>query len=163
LALWSEAGLNDGWRRHLVTISQSYSKRPYWPAIKPTVESVYRDDAHTIDEVCWRTLIAAASILKPGCRFVRSSSLGATSTKGDLVFDLVRAVGGTSYLTGRPGTAYLPMARFARAGIEIVVQEWRAPTTRHGLANPSIIDLLANLGAESSKEILSGSPTAPAG
>jgi WbqC-like protein family len=159
LALWSEARINEGWRKHLVTITQCYSKRRYWTTVKPMIESVYDEDAYTIDEVCWRTLTGAASILKPTCRFIRSTSLGIRSAKGDLVFDLVRAVGGTSYLTGAPGTGYLPLDKFAEAGIEIAVQEWRAPVTRHGLANPSIIDLLANVGPDAAREVLSGPPS----
>jgi hypothetical protein len=120
------------------------------------IESVYDNDANTIDAVCWRTLQAAKDILRPACTVVRSSSLPTDSVKGDLVLELVRAVGGTSYLTGAPGLAYLPVDRFAEYGIEIAVQAWPAPSTRHGLVNPSIIDLLANSGPEVARVVLSG-------
>ena len=33
-----EVGLNDDWRKHLVTIRQCYSRRPYWPTISSMVE-----------------------------------------------------------------------------------------------------------------------------
>jgi len=158
LALWSEVGLNDDWRKHLVTITQCYSKRPHWRAISSMIESVYSEDANTIDAVCWRTLQAARGILRPECYFIRSSSLPVDSVKGDLVLELVQAVGGTSYLTGAPGLAYLPVDRFAERGIEVVVQAWQAPTTQHGLVNPSIIDLLANVGPELAREVLSRPP-----
>jgi WbqC-like protein family len=155
-ALWSEAGLNEGWRRHLETIRQCYSKGPHWKTISAMVGSVYAEDADTIDAVCWRTLNGTASILQPSCRFVRSSSLGGiNSSKGDLVLDLVQAMGGTTYLTGAPSVDYLPMDRFTEAGVRLVVQEWQAPITRHGLANPSIIDLLANVGPDEAREVLS--------
>ena len=71
------------------------------------------------------------------------------------MLELVEAVRGTSYLTGAPGLAYLPVERFAERGIEIVVQAWAAPSTRHGLANPSILDLLATSGAEVARDVLS--------
>jgi hypothetical protein len=158
LALWSDAGLNTGWQRHLTTITQCYSKRPYWPVIEPVVQDVYRASASTIDEVCWRTLIASASVLNPNLRIVRSSTLDVRSTKGDLVLDLVKAVGGTTYLSGSPGTAYLPQERFAEAGVEIVIQAWQAPVTRHGLTNPSVLHLLATTGPECSREVLSRPP-----
>lgn len=151
---WADAGLNDGWRKHLTTITQSYSKRPHWADVREVVEAVYRDDADTIDEVCFRTLRGAASLLSPRCRFVRSSSLTAQSAKGDLVLELVEAVGGTSYICGEPGVSYLPVEKFEAAGVEIVVQRWQAPKARHGLANPSIIDLLANVGIDGAKQIL---------
>jgi hypothetical protein len=158
-ALWSEAGLNEGWRKHLTSIRRCYSRRPYWKAISEVVDGVYDSDAETIDSVCWRTLTAVASVLEAPCCFVRSSSLGVTSAKGDLMLDLVQAVGGTSYLTGAPGAAYLPRERFAELAIGIEVQDWRAPVTRHGLVNPSVIDLLANLGPDGARRVLAQSPT----
>ena len=158
LALWSEAGLNDGWRKHLTTITQCYSKRPHWPEIRGFIDSVYRDDAHTIDEVCLRTLDAAASMLRPDCRFVRSSSLPVVARKGDLVLELAQAVGGTSYICGDPGAAYLPLEKFAAAGIDVLVQRWQAPATRHGLTNPSIIDLLATVGVQTARAVLADQP-----
>jgi hypothetical protein len=157
-AKWSDAGLNDGWQRHLATITQCYSKRPHWATVRPMVESVYAAEASTIDEVCWRTMEAARSVLEPECRFVRSSSLGVESSKGELVLELVKAVGGTHYLSGAPGLSYLPLEKFADAGIETVVQSWQAPATRHGLTNPSIVDLLANLGIDQTRETISAPP-----
>jgi hypothetical protein len=151
---WGEAGLNDGWRKHLATLTQCYSKRPHWQAIKPAVEAVYEEDAKTIDAVCWRSLEATASVLHPECRFLRSSTMGVESSKGELVLDLVKEVGGTSYLSGAPGMSYLPLDRFADAGVDVVVQDWQAPVTRHGLANPSVVDLLANLGPEATRVCL---------
>lgn len=162
LASWADAGINDGWRKHLTTITQSYSRRSHWSAIRDAVESVYRADAATIDQVCFRTLESMVSLLKPSCRFVRSSALNAQSAKGDLVLDLVQAVGGTSYICGAPSRSYLPLDKFAAAGVEVVVQRWQAPVTRHGLANPSILDLLANTGVNAARDILAGDPSSSA-
>ena len=78
------------------------------------------------------------------------------------MLELIQAVGGTSYLTGAPGLAYLPVDRFADRGIELVVQAWQAPATQHGLVNPSIIDLLATVGLERAREVLSQPPFYPA-
>ena len=160
LALWSEAEVQPAWRRHAVTIRQCYSKRPHWRSIGTAVEAVYARDATTISEVCWRTFQTCLSLLVPRVRVIRSSDLGVGSAKGDLVLDLVKAVGGSSYLCGKPGLSYLPVERFRRAGVEIAVQDWNAPTARRGLANPSIIDLLANVGPAMAREVLSDRPAA---
>jgi WbqC-like protein family len=155
LALWSEAGVQPTWRRHMVTIRQCYSKRPHWNTVAPVVEAVYEDEAETIAEVCWRTFQACQRLLAPQARIVRSSDLPVNSAKGELVLDLVKEVGGTSYIAGRPGLSYLPLERFRREGVEVVTQDWKAPFARQGLANPSILDLLANAGLATTKEILS--------
>jgi hypothetical protein len=76
--------------------------------------------------------------------------------------DLVAAVGGTSYLTGRPGAQYLPVDRFAESEIAIEVQEWAAPETAGGLRNPSILHLLAVHGVEATACLLA-TPPVPAG
>lgn len=155
LVLWSEAGAQPAWRRHMVTIRQCYSKRPHWNTVARTVEAVYEHEAATIEEICWRTFQACLRLLAPDVQVVRSSDLDVHSAKGDLVLDLVKKVGGTSYISGGPGLSYLPLDRFRHEGVDVVVQAWKAPTTRRGLADPSILDLLANNGLSSAKAILS--------
>ena len=155
LALWSEAGVQPDWRKHLMTIRQCYSRRPHWSAVEQAVEAVYEHEAATIAEVCWRTFQTVLELLDPAVHVVRSSDLNVHSTKGDLVLDLVKSVGGTSYISGAPGLSYLPLERFRREGVDVMVQAWKAPVTRWGLADPSVLDLLANTGVSSAREILS--------
>jgi WbqC-like protein family len=154
LALWSEAGVQPAWRRHAVTIRHCYAKRPYWDKVAQAVEAVYETEAETIAEVCWRTFQACLGLLAPSVRVVRSSDLGVRSAKGDLVLDLVKEVGGTSYICGGPGLSYLPLERFRREGVDVVVQAWQAPVTRSGLADPSVLDLLANTELTAARDIL---------
>ena len=155
LALWSEAGVQPTWRRHMTTIRHCYSKRPHWSAIAEPVDAVYQRDAETINEACWRTFQTCLKLLAPNTRIFRSSDLGVYSAKGELVLDLVKTIGGTSYISGGPGLSYLPLQRFHEAGVDIAVQSWKAPIARRGLADPSILDLLANEGVSAAREILS--------
>lgn len=161
LALWSEAGVQPTWRRHMATIRHCYSKRPHWSAIAQPVDSVYQRDAETINEACWRTFQTCLQLLAPQTRVVRSSDLDVHSAKGQLVLDLVKKVGGTSYISGAPGLSYIPLERFRQAGVDVVVQAWKAPIARRGLADPSILDLLANVGSSTAREILSEVSLAP--
>lgn len=154
-SLWSAAGLNDGWSDHRTTISQCYSRRPFWPVVEALLDPVYAPSAETIDEVCWRTFTVVSSVLTPTCRVIRSSELDVSSAKGQLVLDLVLAVGGTSYLSGGPGATYLPQQEFDQAGVAIEVQNWEAPTTRGGLRNPSVLHLLANSDLDETRHRLS--------
>lgn len=157
-ALWSDVQVNDGWRKHETTIRHCYAGHPHWEVVQPLVEPVYGPDAKTIEEVCWRTFDAVATVLQPECRVVRSSTLGVTTAKGELILDLVQAVGGNEYLSGLPGVSYLPQDAFADAGVRIVAQDWQAPVTEHGLANPSIVHLLAEQGA-AARDTVSGAPS----
>jgi hypothetical protein len=140
---WGQASLNQGWRRHEKTIRQCYARRPHFELVERLLPDVYGPDAQTIEQVCRRTFDKVAEVLQPRCRVVRSSSLGLLSTRGQLVLDLVKAVGGGVYLSGGPGAAYLPRDRFEAAGVGVEVQSWAAPRTKGGLSNPSILHLLA--------------------
>lgn len=158
--LWAEAGLNEGWQRHERSIRHCYSGYPAWPTVEPLLEGVYGRPADTIDEVCWRTFEGVANLLAVTARVVRASGLGVSSSKGQLVLDLVTAVGGTTYLSGGPGAAYLPIERFAEAGVAIEVQDWPAPVTRHGLTDPSVLHVLAQEGPQAAAGVL-GPRTSP--
>jgi LmbE family N-acetylglucosaminyl deacetylase len=59
---------------------------------------------------------------------VRSSALGPTGTKDDLVLDLCRRTGATTYLSGTLGRRYLREDRFAEAGIRVT---YTRPTAGH--------------------------------
>jgi hypothetical protein len=152
--LWSEAKLNEGWTKHRKTIQRCYARRPHWSVLEPLLDPVYQPEAETIETVCWRTFQAVASLLQPSCKVLRSSELEVSGTKGELIFKLVSAVGGTSYLTGQPGAAYLDEALFAARGIAIEKQLWPAPSTKYGLQNPSILHLMAENGINGSRQVL---------
>jgi hypothetical protein len=143
-ATWGEAGLNDGWQRQARSIQSCYSRAPHWPVVEELITPVYDRPADTIDEVCWRSFDAIRQRLQVSCEVIRSGSLPLSTSKGELVLDIVQQVGGTHYLSGLPGMSYLPVSEFEQAGVAIEVQDWSAPVTRHGLANPSVLHLLAH-------------------
>lgn len=145
-ASWRDALVHEGWNRQARTIEGCYRRAPHWPVIARLSHDVYDDEARTIDEVCWRTFEAVRQILHPKVSVLRSSDLEIHSQKGDLVLDLVTAVGGSSYLCGAPGADYLSAEAFAERGVQIEVQRWTAPITAGGHSNPSILHLIAHDG-----------------
>lgn len=152
--LWKDVGINEGWQRHLKTITQCYARAPYATQVGELLNLVYGSGATTIEEVCWRTFSSVYDCLGASCRIVRSSDLNAASAKGELVLDLVKEVGGDTYISGQPGMTYLPLDKFERSGITVVPQLWKAPATAHGLRNPSILHLLAHEKLEFACELL---------
>ncbi|WP_214325859.1 WbqC family protein [Nonomuraea sediminis] len=153
---WSEARLSDGWLKHRTSILHCYARSAHWDVVKPMLDPVYQPDATTIEAVCWRSFCAISSLLQPSCKVIRSSDLDVSGAKGELMLNLVSAVGGSSYLTGQPGAAYLDQPAFAARGIAIETQSWAAPSTKHGLKNPSIIHLVAENGIDDTKDLLAG-------
>lgn len=143
---WMDARIHEGWTRQARTIEGCYRRAPHWPMIAQLSHEVYDEAARTIDQVCWRTFDAVRQVLHPKALVLRSSDLDIHSRKGDLVLDLVTAVGGSSYLCGAPGAEYLSAEAFAERGVNIEVQRWTAPVTAGGHSNPSILHLIAHHG-----------------
>ena len=96
-------------------------------------------------------LRAAFAIRTP---LVNSSELDVAGAKGELVLNLCQAVGADALLVGLGGSrGYLDRAAFARAGIELVFQEFNHPVyPQRGsapfIAGLSAVDLLLNCGPQ---------------
>ncbi|MDD5250646.1 MAG: WbqC family protein [Rhodocyclaceae bacterium] len=94
---------------------------------------------------------------------VRSSALDVAGSKSELILNLCRAVGADAYLAGLGGSRhYLDREAFARAGIEIVWQDFRHPRYAQCgggdfVAGLSAVDLLFTQGP-SGRGLLLGQP-----
>jgi hypothetical protein len=86
---------------------------------------------------------------------VRSSQLGVSGAKSELIIDICRAVGADTFLGGLGGTrTYLDREAFERAGIRVQWQEFQHPTYKQAGTAPftaglSSVDLLFNCGPQS--------------
>ena len=93
-------------------------------------------------------------------RFLRSSEFGFKSHKSELVLDLIKAVGGTSYITGWGARDYLDHELLDRNGINVEYMDYQlSPYPQlHGPFCPyvSILDLIANVGSSAFQWIRSG-------
>lgn len=87
-----------------------------------------------------------------------SSDFGVTSTKSQMNADLVKKVGGDTYLSGVGAVDYHDNDPFTQMGIQVVWQKFQPPiySQLFGDFIPylSSIDLLFNCGIEKSREIL---------
>lgn len=119
---------NVPWRRkHWATLGQAYAAAPYFADHEPFFHSVYQRDWVRLSELCaevTRYLLDAFGIATP---IVRSSELGASGAKDELVLDLCRTTGATTYLSGALGRDYLREELFAGAGIDVAYQEYEHP------------------------------------
>ena len=95
---------------------------------------------------------------------MRSSTLGIQGTGTERLVQLVKAVGGTGYLSGEHATrTYLDPALFAKAGLELWALRWSCPEfeqvhPRAGFVpDLAIVDLLFSRGQDSRGVLDSGS------
>ncbi len=93
-------------------------------------------------------------------RLIRASDLAIeTDDPSQRLVLLCRAVGGTTYLAGRGGNAYMDLQQFADAGIAVQWQNFDPASTAYlsetgeNMVGLSVIDALFHLGAEGTIEM----------
>lgn len=147
-------------KKHLAAIRAAYGSAPgfacAWPAL---VELLGAAGEHVAEVATASTalLLAAFGTAPPPPPFVRSSELKGQGHKGELVLDLCKKIGATSYLTGMGGASYLDPESFGTAGIEIAMRAFVAPRYRDEQPDDpglSALDAWLHLG-DRSKEVFS--------
>ena len=136
---------------HFETLRHAYGSTAT-AGLKPIYETRW-ERLVDLNAVLLDFLRAAFGIRTP---LVNSSELDVPGAKGELVLNLCEAVGADALLVGLGGSrGYLDRAAFARAGIELVFQEFNHPVyPQRGsapfIAGLSAVDLLFNSEEEAS-------------
>ncbi len=152
---------SDWQRKHCQALRQHYGRSPVWEPLGPELLSLL--------ERPWGLLSALnMAVIELLCRHlgIRTSRVRASSfttetvDPTDRLIDLCRAVGGTVYLAGKSGPAYMQIDRFARAGIELRVHAYTHPIYPQRrepfVSHLAVIDLLFNCGPQSLEVLRQG-------
>jgi hypothetical protein len=150
------------WRaKMLKTLQTYYGRAPRFTETIELLEPLLLDDTDVLLDYNERALRALASHLHLGPeRFVRASTLPSEGRSTHRLVSLVRACGGTAYLEGGGAREYQEDELFARAGLRVVRQEFRARPYPQGRADGfvpglSVVDALMWLGPAETRSLLS--------
>jgi hypothetical protein len=145
------------------TLRHAYRRAPHFRAYGAWLHEVLErrwDLLAQLNEVLLDFLRHAFDISTP---LVKSSQLGVGGARSELVLNICRAVGADAFLCGGGGSrAYLDVAAFERAGVQVKYQDFRHPVYRQrsyaGAPGPfvpglSAVDMLFNCGP-ASRELL---------
>jgi WbqC-like protein family len=160
--------INNGWnRKHFTSIDLAYRRAPFYREYIGELEAI----------LVARTYELLADLnratLEFGLRALNIKTPLSTATdfefrgqKSDLVLDMCKQLGATSYIFGAQGRNYADVAAFTAAGIDVRFQDYQHPTypQQHGSFEPymSVIDLLFNAGPESANILMSGNASSVA-
>ena len=137
---------------HLKRFSQDYAKAPAFAEIMPQLEEAYDDLGETVCDFNIRLLEMARRCLGVSTPMVRASDFALADVGGDRLIKLVKAVGGTTYLSGKGGENYQDPAKFDAAGIALDVRAYSPVPYEAGrfdfIPGLSIIDALFVKGAD---------------
>jgi hypothetical protein len=144
----------DWQAKHWKTLASCYGRSAHFESFAANFESLYREPySKLIDlNVAAIELLSTSFGLKKNWMF--GSELDVSGTKSDLVLNICKAVGATSYYSGPAGRDYLNRESFERAGLEIEFQNFTHPTYPQLFMNGqgfvsklSAVDLLFNCGS----------------
>jgi hypothetical protein len=158
----SEVAIDDTrpWRQKMLkTIVANYARAAHFEEAFPVVEELIGHPSHRLAELNENAIRRlAGEIALPARPIVLSSSLEPAGSGTDLLIELVRAVDGDAYISGRGAEGYLEPGKFEAAGVELRMQDFDHPAYPQGrgefVAGLSVIDSLLHLGPEGTRQLV---------
>jgi hypothetical protein len=151
------------WRRKAIrTLEQSYRRAPHFADVFPVVRELLEHDTDRLAELNETSIRRLAELIGIDAgKLARQSRIGAEGRATELLIALVRAVGGTAYLSGDGADGYQEEGAYGEAGLQLRLQGFRHPVypqpASEFVPGLSIVDALMNVGAERTRELLSRS------
>jgi UDP-2,4-diacetamido-2,4,6-trideoxy-beta-L-altropyranose hydrolase len=146
--------------KHWMTLVANYSRAPHFRAYRDFFEESYKRPWTSLNQLAWHFTRYLLDALELTPRVVFSSEIGVTAHKDELICDLCRWAGATTYLSGPFGREYLDVGRFRDAGISVEFHDYKHPAYRQTFrgfeAGMSVVDLLFNHGPESVSILTNG-------
>ena len=131
LRTYGEIEIDDtgNWRTKAIkSLQAAYARTPHFREVMPLVESLLVHPTRSLVEL---NVNAALQILQAiglaPRQIVFGSTLTCTGQATDLLIEMVRAVGGTTYLCGGGAEGYQEDDKFATAGLKLQYQSFRHP------------------------------------
>jgi hypothetical protein len=142
----------DWKRKHRELVRQSLALAPHVDLALDVLDAVYAKDP-LVELLVAGIELPVGRLRMPGpAEWLRSSRLNVAGTSWRRVLAIVKAVGGTRYVTAHGAADYLDHDAFEAAGIAVDYMDYsKTPyPQRHGEFTPyvSVLDLIANLGMD---------------
>ena len=150
-------------RKHFQTMKMNYARSPHFAGHQAFFEEMYNRPWTKLNELLDYSGAYLLESLGIKTRMIKSSELDVTGTKEDLVLEICRKVGATTYLSGPLGRNYIIDENFTAAGLKIAYQDYKHPEYPQAFPGfepyMSVIDLLFNCGPDSLPVILENQET----
>src|SRR5262249_55030773 len=140
-------------RRHWRSIEMNYRRAPYFSEYAKVFERALAAPGPALAPFLSQITGLLLEFFGIKTPILRSSNMGVTSQKQELILDLCRDVGATCYISGPFGRDYLDAAAFQTAGIELRFHDYQHPEYKQCfpgfVSHLSALDLLLNHGPQS--------------
>lgn len=161
-----ETELMSRWAdRHLTTLRSNYGRAPHFKEVITLLEphySVVIDKRIFLADFNIGLICSIAAYLGLQTKFLRAGELDVSGHKTELLLDICRALGATSYLAGTGAKSYQEDVRFESAGIAAVysrfVQQPYPQLFGEFAENLSVVDVLMNCGRLGTRRLMDLEP-----
>ena len=154
--------IQNGWnRKHFKSIDLAYRKARFYSDYIGQLEAILASRTYTyLADLNFATLDFGLRSLGINIPIDAASTHDFRGYKSDLVLDMCKKLGASTYIFGAQGRNYADVNSFSNYGIEVYFQDYQHPVypQLHGDFEPymSVIDLLFNVGPESYDVLMSG-------
>jgi len=147
------------WRNsHLNLLKHNYRVAPFFAEIWPIVECLYSGNELMLADFTLSSIRMLMEQFDIQIEMLMASELDITGSSNDLLADILKKTGATTYLSGIGAREYFDPAPFHQAGVQVTWQQFKHPEypQLHGPFVPylSSLDLLFNCGRNSARSIL---------
>jgi hypothetical protein len=152
------------WReKHFALLDRSFNGAPHANDALLMARETYSVDYSSIGYLARASMLALGNYfgLLEEKKFIDARDIGISGSGSQRVLDIVRAIGGTTYLTGHGARNYLDHAAFEESGVEVqyMCYEYHPYPQRWGEFTPFVtaLDLVASVGRAGARNISSTS------
>lgn len=143
-------------RKHINSIKMNYSKAPFFDFFFQKIERFYLTEYLRLADLCFEMTEEFNKLLKISTPLVKSSELSVHGSKSELILNLCKKVGATSYLSGANGKNYLDIEKFVSSGVNVEFQDFLQPNYQQCYVGfepfMSVIDALFCAGTDIMKK-----------
>lgn len=154
---------NPNWQKeHYSFIQNNYKKHPFYDEVIEAIQEVYEKKYKFLIEPLYDSMQIALKMfdIKTPVRLMSEIDYDKSLQKDDLILELVKQAGATTYLTGTGALKYMDTERYEQEGIKIEVQEFSHPnypqlnSADKFIPGISCLDMLFNVGINEASAIL---------
>ena len=152
---------NVNWgRKHWNSLKLNYSKAPHFKKYADYFEDVFSRDWVLLSSLNESMLQWFLDTLSLNIKVESAGDFNFAGQKNDLVLDMCKKMGATTYIFGSKGKEYADVNAFKNNDINVIFDQYNHPEypQKYGgfTSHLSIVDLLFNCGEDSLEILMSG-------
>jgi hypothetical protein len=141
------------------TLTRAYGNKKGFDFIISNIFKIFLDPPKNISNFNVSLIKEIANALEVKTPFKLASEMNVSGSKGDLLLDICKNLGASTYISPAGSATYLDSyAGFFESGINLEYQTFKHPIYSQGeikfISHLSVIDAICNVGLKASKEMI---------